>query len=728
MVNLFYSFSNLKHLELLDLSNQDDNESGNKFTDIPEAVKGMSSLNHLSLSNMSSLESLNHQILKSLARLTNLECTECPNMHTPPSSVAKQGLQAVMTYYVDLQHGQAKQVPPIIVIGKAMAGKTSIVQSITKRERVCTKRTSENQRETATRVFQSTEATINANRVLRFIDLGGQQLYHLAYRLMFKRTFVPLVVVNMQEFDQIAEASEDGIGHATKELCMDWLVHLYLACPKLGKPTLVLTHKDRLTREKFDLRKDELIKGIEALRKAYIEDAERVPHVRSVVNSVELFFDRDENMIDQVFSLTNGEEVNTLRQLEDKLMNRCDANSIGIPDRWAQACYYFEASSESYILLVSYEHEFRDPEHTMLRHLHDSGKLLWFERIPELRPYIFHDCTVISDAIGLLFDHCAGDKWDQLISKFRPFTSAGVVIELDRFKSLVSGFQSSGLMNRALLESIFSLNNSKLPFDLCYTIFEIFNLLCPVTEKKTSKVHYMFPAFSQTHIKVNMARGYIPFRCDVLFPGLPLSRYIYDIVVANFINYIVTRDKQVVIGNNGAQVMTEHIRYYLLHFPNESKLTLTFFTHPRTISDAWGALLDILKHILTNLKCVWEALRFSVVFHCAHCTLRGSKFPNTHVDPSWFTLKDGNMSRPDFSSETDFDSTCYKEKVPKPLLFPCMYNKLYMPAFLVAMVACKHDGILPKIKSKPLQFQFALESVARRHSCAYVCILSIGSS
>ena len=64
------------------------------------------------------------------------------NSHFPPRALCKKGVKAVKKYYDDLKLDKAsnQRLIPVTVIGKSRAGKTSLVKSLQKNERVLTKR------------------------------------------------------------------------------------------------------------------------------------------------------------------------------------------------------------------------------------------------------------------------------------------------------------------------------------------------------------------------------------------------------------------------------------------------------------------------------------------------------------------------------------------------------------------------------------------------------------
>jgi len=132
---------------------------------------------------------------------------KCKALTTPPHEVCTQGLLDIRQYYRDLAKYKGESLPlvTIVVIGNTMAGKTSLIRTLQseERKRVLTNHGPEVAIDETTKVFKVEELKVN-NTVLRLIDLGGQPVYHMTYQLTLKQSRIPIVVVNMPHYDQLA--------------------------------------------------------------------------------------------------------------------------------------------------------------------------------------------------------------------------------------------------------------------------------------------------------------------------------------------------------------------------------------------------------------------------------------------------------------------------------------------------------------------------------------------
>jgi len=217
------------------------------------------------------MTSLNPEILQ-LTHLESFRTDGCDALTSPPLEVCKRGLDAVRQYYTDLAKGAGRNLPfaTIAVLGQTMAGKTSLIRTLqsTDRKRVLTNRSPNAEYDETTKVFNVEEVEVDGT-TLRLIDMGGQEVYHITYHLTLRQNCVPVIVVNMEQYDQISKMSTDR--EAVRKLAFDFMSHLYLAHPSLGPPKLIFTHKDKFPSEIFQQLRRKFLEVSEQLCKNIIE-------------------------------------------------------------------------------------------------------------------------------------------------------------------------------------------------------------------------------------------------------------------------------------------------------------------------------------------------------------------------------------------------------------------------------------------------------------------------
>ena len=115
---------------------------------------------------------------------SDLHCTNCTSLISPPYEVCEQGLQAIRKYYTDLEQSGGKKLPIVsaAVIGNRMAGKTSLINSLKSRERQLTHRNKEGIDDDTTEVFKIDDITVD-DSLLKVFDYGGDRVYHIAYHM-----------------------------------------------------------------------------------------------------------------------------------------------------------------------------------------------------------------------------------------------------------------------------------------------------------------------------------------------------------------------------------------------------------------------------------------------------------------------------------------------------------------------------------------------------------------
>ena len=262
-----FSLSNNKQLAELYLR-------GNNFTRLPSVVYKLENLKHLDISDNRFITSIDKEILK-LDKLEVFKCHKCEFFQYPPYAVCELGLAGIKIYFVDLaeQKGVRLTEIPLAIVGNSLSGKTSLAQTLQKGERTLTYREEKHLADETTRVFNVTDLALEGIN-LKIIDFGGNEIYHLAYQLALKPQCIPLFVVSIEEFANIYMSR--GAREAARRVIFDWISHLYLACPLLDSPILVLTHIDRLNAfEMLEVTwKELLLKACKDLRKEMLDEEE----------------------------------------------------------------------------------------------------------------------------------------------------------------------------------------------------------------------------------------------------------------------------------------------------------------------------------------------------------------------------------------------------------------------------------------------------------------------
>jgi GTPase SAR1 family protein len=647
---IIYSVSFLSKLEVLDV------ERSRALTTIPEG-------------------------LFSIDTLETVRCEGCFSLTSPPPAVLQQGVTAVRKYLYDLQleKGRNQRLIPVTAIGQSKAGKTSLVKSVQQNKRVLTERHSDGGKlDEATKVFKVCEAEVNESSKLVFTDFGGQAIYNFSYQLTFKAQCVPLLVIDIEEFDTMA--SSVGEEAASQDLALAWLAQLYLACPSLGLPVVVLTHRDKLSDECFSLRKQQLVDMTEKLRCRIIKDEKNVAASSSPVLSMTSFTDTSkqlmttQNILDfSKESKQTCKQISDIENLIDVLTSAGSALITEIPASWYRLLIKMTSKTDApFLTLSEIEAEFPDDEeHVALQYLHYTGRIMWFKDIGSLSNLIFHRPEVLTTLIETLYNHTQEEAWNHRLEVFSPYNFNEQTIERSKYEKMIEQFKSTGVMEGALLYHILE-QESELPPEIGMTILQTFHL----THKYGNR--YIVPYFANTKLKIpKVLTQLIPLRVDLFLRGLPIPAYVHSLITAAYLDINTNPFNHAEAGENGAKVTEGNGMFkYLLHDAASKRVTVVTLTPAKKICEAWKDQLSCLRKLTTYLKSVWKGVRYENVFYCAHCLLTNQAVPTSDVDPEWFSQTGKDSLQHQRSTSYTGDETCVcqhhgDQAVPRPLMYPC---------------------------------------------------------
>ena len=673
------------------------NLKDNRLTELPSVLYKLVHLESLDISMNVQLKRIEPDILL-LKSLQKLMCSGNDSLHMPPSSVCQQGVDAVRKFFTDLGNDDGSKMTrvPVAVVGQVLSGKTSLIRSLQRGGRELTFRDESSDMDEATELFQLEDLELNDSCV-KLLDYGGHQVYHIAYQLLRKEGCVPLFVVNMKEFVDLTESR--GVREATRRVCFDWIAHLYLACPQLGSPILVMTHVDQLAHPEEN--RKALLETSETIRRELHEEEKQCsrnlannlsPVVHLANTQVPLFSE------DDIYEFSNDlSETRNLELLKRNLNDRCKEFSIQIPRLWEQVGDFVEQQSEKPFVLVStVKAKFKnDDPLTILRYMHNSGTVFWFEDLPDLSDYVFHQIPAITDMITLLFHHSSSKQWEQRVQTFKLFRHKRQDIGILRYKSFVDAFTTRGVLDEALLFHL--LRSSKFSNDVAVKLLKCFHIIHgPIKHEKRDA--FILPSFAAKFMSDSwQTDGHVQLRLDLILGGLSLPRYVFQLVTVAVLNLSTNDCSTLKVTRNGATVRNGENAIHVVHDYNDRKVSLQASTTVEMLGRSWQKLLELAKHILALLSSVWKACRVEVLVYCARCLFLRTVDPGYDVDPEWFC----RMCKVDVDSENDDEeyfenggrdetpnfsgldlvyckrcSTSVEElipTVPKPLKYPCEY-------------------------------------------------------
>ena len=678
-----YSFENLQKLQKLNLR-------ANRFNALPSVIYKLSSLKVLDLNDDDdeSFDPTPMTIDERILQLENLQELLCgeETIKYPPYAICQQGLSAVRKFFTDLIAAKGLEFTsvPIVFVGNSMAGKTSLFRSLKTGTRKLTFRMHASPLDEATRVFQVEDLTLS-NTKAKLVDYGGNKLYSLAMQLLSRERCVPVIVVNIEEFSSLV--SQYGEREAARRVFVDWLSHLYLVSPKLGSPILVLTHMDKVLQEYKQRWRELLLDTAEVIRGELLKE-EGLSSSKKLVH-VQYLSDQNQPLVkpEEVYEFSNDlTETSNIEKLKANLDARCKEFSLKIPRLWELVESFIDEQSEKpFITRAEIQEKFpNDAPFTIVKYMHNSGRLLWFEHINELSNYIFHRLSTVSQMIALLFDESSDQKWQQRIDTFHPFNHYGETIGIYRYESFVQQFRLTGVLDEALLFHLLS-TNSEIPPEVAVELLKCFCILHGPAEHKEGNA-YIIPYLSSSFMDGSWETdGQLQLRMDIVLGGLSLPWYVYQLTTIAVLKREICPLDAMTVTRNGATVHYGESSIHLVHDYNTRKITLQVSTGIKPIGASWKRLLETAREILSLLLRTWKACHTEVVIYCAHCLFKRDPKPAYYANPYWFPLvnpaekKDAKPITTFTGIEPVACTRCatgkqrFKPSVLKPLRLPCKY-------------------------------------------------------
>ena len=649
------------------------------------SIGQLRSLQILNIDHNASLTTLPESLFR-ISSLIHFGCDDCEALTSPPYAVCKQGVSAVKKYIFDLkvEAGRNQHVIPVTVIGKSKAGKTSLVRSVQQNKRVLTeRRTTAGKLDEATKVFKVCEAEIDATSKLLFVDYGGQSIYHFSYQLTFKTQSVPLLVISIDDFDRLAALN--GEEAACREVCVDWLAHLYISSPRLCRPVVVLTHCDKLSRECIDRRKLQLVSETEMIRCRIVEAEKRAAPTSSPVFEMTSFADTSTPLIttSAIIDFSESSTKSDIDVLKQALVRIGSHLETEIPGSWYRILLdLMEETEKFFIPLLEIDKKYpEDKEHVTLQYLHGIGRTMWFSKMDALRDFVFHRPEVLTGLIEVLYSHTQSDTWAKRLCEFIPFQHHGETVEKGKYEEMVETFTTTGVMEAPLLVNLLE-KESNLPTTVAIEVLKTFHLLhLSGSSSQTCQQRYIIPYFATRILAApSVYSDLLPLKVDVQFYGLPLPSYVYSLMTAAYLDINSNPYCLPEVGTNGATISQGNgIVNFFTHSVHDRRVTLVSLSPSKKTHEAWMGQLKSVKQLVAELKSLWKAVRYETIFYCSHCLLMRRASPAKRVDPDWGKPSGENTEdsvlpmcytgEENFLCKNDPD----RQPVPNPLMFPCEY-------------------------------------------------------
>ena len=325
---------------------------------------------------------------------------------------------------------------------------------------------------------------------------------------------------------------------------------------------------------------------------------------------------------EDIFEFDNNlNSTSSIDALKNHINRRCTDYNTVLPLLWEQVDEYIESQSDKVSLtLADVEENFPDVDvKVILRYMHNSGRIMWFENLPELKNCIFHTISAIAEMIAQIFHHCSEQLWKKRLNNFSFFYHNEERISKDRYKQIVSRFTSTGVLNEALLAHLLT-TDSRFSFEVSLQLLKSFYILHgPVKDQLEDS--YILPYFAKSYMGDSWKTdGDLQLRLEILLEGLTLPRYVFQLMTVVVLNcHASSVYNPVTVRRDGTTVRIGDMATHLIHDHNNSKATLQVSCSLKLLERSWRHLLGTAKNILELLSKVWKACRPEIAIYCSHC-------------------------------------------------------------------------------------------------------------
>ena len=660
----------MEALEILDLQK-------NAFKKFPEQLCHLKNLKNLNLNENGDLETLDSGI-QAMSALSELSLHSCYALSSPPLNFCNQGILAVKQYFTDLERGVSESLPSVTVaiIGRALAGKTSLIWTLQRQERCCTGYVKGDHR--ATQVFEFEDVEVQ-NTKFRFIDFGGQDIYHQTYRLTLRENCIPVVVVDLKEYDGLSRTIGDR--EAVRQSYFDWMAHLYLAQPNLPPPMLVLTHKDMFPDEEFEKVKSRFLATSNAVRNTIVTEIDQLNRPR---------FDNPEQPLQDLFakqdiySIGIDEDYSIFEKLTKQLHDCFQVYVQKVPKIWDEVDAIIRKQETGFLrftdlldLLQPTHLVFdKDQLEIVLSYLHDCGKVLWYKNVDLLKDYVFHKIPEVTKLLKILFDHRDEKaRWHCRARDFQPCYINSKRFDRDLYNKSVEQFEE-GIISSSLLayfiqsESVFKEDES---LNVALKLLTSFRLVFgPVW--LNNECSYIAPHLRQRYLASRpRLDSDIQLYVELVFKGLGLPRYVFHEMTAGIFDLSSPKQATPSAFKNGATVVVGGCTVRLVHDAKSGKASISVSSNVDVITESWKLLVEIVNGTIKRVRETWKAVKLVCILHCPHCKLKGSKYVQKTENPQWCVLHEQPSAEDTRKRVISKRMNCGKdiEDVHAALISPC---------------------------------------------------------
>lgn len=392
------------------------NISNNLFRTFPQPVLQLANLQELHVQN-NALRQLPRELFQGQS-LKMFKANGNP-LREPPTEVCAGGIQQILNYFNQLQHGSGQEDKRIktMFLGASLAGKSTICKSLKQRQAKLVPK------EERTVGIEISEFRIEDFTFL-FWDFAGQLEYYMTHHVFITPQALVILVINLHMYQTNDDAFKDLVGF--------WINNLFMRVPN----SVVLpvgTHVDCCQKQEVEEKRSNIMAKITAML------AERKSNLTHFINNLEdsedpeVYVDQWERLKEmESCTLTildlvavNCTDHRDIRKLEATILEHVKNEEL-FPEvvrvlppvyREVEAAIVGITQSEEmadhgmmdlqYLLSKLSQRQHlanldRELLQDILRYLHRIGLLVWYEEIKHLESTVFLQPTFLITTFKLL--------------------------------------------------------------------------------------------------------------------------------------------------------------------------------------------------------------------------------------------------------------------------------------------------------------------------------------
>ncbi|XP_041349799.1 malignant fibrous histiocytoma-amplified sequence 1 homolog isoform X2 [Gigantopelta aegis] len=431
----------------------------------------------------------------------------------PPADVCDSGLRSIMSFFQESQaEAKTYQGVKILMIGSRKSGKTSLIHSLIDQQPRLSQEFENNLGSVGIETYDTSfdydveEGRPGRSLHLNIWDLCGHPFYLYPHYLFLEQPSIAILTFNMAEYTE--ENFDEMVG-----TWFDWMI------AKTNKLVVLLvgTHSDQVPRDKLRHISVEVPRRLTSHldnRRKMIQEKIKVieakPEISPTLSEqlktyVKLLQDRctvQTEVIVTSSAVFKGFDI--LKMSIEALANqqKIFPNVMRvIPIFWVEVETYLEERGntmavpvmewDEYAAEISHKFGMKHLIDCITQYLHDTGKVLWFSKVPKLKTLVFLRPSWLFDIFRQIFRHDFADKYDYLQED--RFKTAG--LSQGKFDRLKQEVLAEGIIDKDFIKAAISncfsndLNNS---FQKTLTLLhDAFEIGYPVSKRTKDKFHVL---------------------------------------------------------------------------------------------------------------------------------------------------------------------------------------------------------------------------------------------